>query len=83
MISKRLLTILIVLSTLASLLCGLGIVNTMVSLKYETSTNDCVSDITGTNLCQALWLWRVGAVVAGLLTVGLASVGHRLTRPRQ
>lgn len=83
MISKRLLTILIVLSTLSILLCGLVIVGTMVSLKYETSTNDCVSAVTGIDLCQALWLWRAGAVVAGLITVGLVGFGHRLTRPRQ
>lgn len=58
MIPKWLLTILIGLSALSILLCDLSIVDTMVSLKYGTATNDCVSDITGSNLDQTLWLWR-------------------------
>ena len=32
-----------------------GIVNTMVSLKYETdSPKDCISKITGVNLCNSI-----------------------------
>lgn len=33
-----------------------GIINTMVSLKYETNDSaDCISGITGTNLCHTIW----------------------------
>lgn len=32
-----------------------GIVNTMVSLKYETdSPSECISNITGDNLCDSI-----------------------------
>jgi hypothetical protein len=67
--ASRIRIALIVLSSLVIVLCIMGVLGTMVSLKYETSADDCVSDNTGTNLCRALWLWRGGAVAALLVTL--------------
>lgn len=45
--------IIIVSLILTSLIIGFGIINTMVSLKYETdSLNECFSKISGSNLCN-------------------------------
>jgi RsiW-degrading membrane proteinase PrsW (M82 family) len=37
------------------LVSGFGTLNTMVSLKYETdSPNECISKVTGDNLCHSI-----------------------------
>lgn len=46
---------LLITLVILALLLGFGIINTMVSLKYETNyDNECVSTISGTNLCNSL-----------------------------
>lgn len=48
-------TILIISLITLALIFGFGIINTMVSLKYETNfDNECVSTISGDNLCNSL-----------------------------
>lgn len=48
-------TILIISLITLALIFGFGIINTMVSLKYETNFgNECVSTISGDNLCNSL-----------------------------
>ena len=68
-----------VLAGLTFLFCGLGVINTMVSLKYETEANNCISAVDGRNLCQALhynWMGLGGAVVfiVALLFLEIKSV---------
>jgi len=47
--------ILIIVLFIIAFLFGLAMVNTMVSLKYETNfDNECVSTISGDNLCNSL-----------------------------
>lgn len=43
--------ILVILSILGVLSFGFGILNTMVSFKYETENGECISNCDGTNLC--------------------------------
>ncbi len=62
---------LIVLSAVS----GFGIVNTLVSLQYETdSPGECISQVTGYNLCKQLQLSQrlcVGSLlIAFLITLG-------------
>jgi hypothetical protein len=55
-----------VLAGLAILLSSLGIINLMVSLKYETEVNNCISSVDGRDLCATLhmcWLGLAGAVL--------------------
>lgn len=48
-------TFLIISLIILALIFVFGIVNTMISLKYETNfDNDCVSTISGDNLCNSL-----------------------------
>ena len=58
-----------------SAVSGFGIVNTLVSLQYETdSPGECISQVTGYNLCKQLQLSQricVGSLlIAFLITLG-------------
>lgn len=47
--------ILIITLIILAFIVGFGIINTMVSLKYETNVlNECISVISGDNLCKSL-----------------------------
>lgn len=53
-------------------LFALGIVNTMVSLKYETENpGDCISTISGTDLCNAIRNMKRNIVIDLILLVVL------------
>ena len=72
-----------VLAGLAFLFCGLGIINTMVSLKYETEANNCISAVGGRDLCQALhynWTGLGGAVV---FIMALSLLEIKIVKPKQ
>ncbi len=67
---KKLVNILIVILFVAFLVFAFGVVNTMVSLKYETdSSNECISAITGINLCDSIKFDKIAALVAFLLAI--------------
>lgn len=60
----------IVVLFVASLVFAFGVVNTMVSLKYETnSPNECISTVTGTNLCESIKFDKIAALTLFLLTI--------------
>ena len=65
---------LIGLSVLGILVFAFGIINTMVSLKYETENpTDCISLVTGQDLCLTIQVLKV-LIVACILTVILLAV---------
>lgn len=72
---NRLIAYLAVFLLLASLVEGCAVINTMVSLKYETgypgSKDDCTSSVTGANLC--LLIKRHKAAAIGCL-IGYAAI---------
>ncbi len=62
--------LLITISILGTLVLPYGIVNTMVSLKYETENiEDCVSNVSGENLCNTIrnlkivFVWFVSLLI--------------------
>lgn len=66
--------VLIGLSILGIPLFAFGIINTMVSLKYETdSPTDCISLVTGQDLCLTIQVLK-GLIVACILIVILLMV---------
>lgn len=66
--------ILIGLSILGILISVFGIINTMISLKYETgSPIDCISLVTGQDLCLTIQVLK-GLIVACVLTIILLTV---------
>ena len=49
-----------------------GIVNTMVSLKYETdSLDECISKVTGNDLCQSIQTLKIliGVCIATIIAM--------------
>ncbi len=77
--SRRAQLILIVVSALSVLYCLVGIADVLVSQQYETKTNDCISAVTGRNLCSSLrqWQWAVG--LSGVATLVLMLLPYRTT----
>lgn len=60
---------------LAALLNGFGIINTMVSFKYETEApGQCVSSVSGNDLCATLQRCKLFAVGAFIGAIGLSSM---------
>lgn len=78
----RLLGYLAAFLILASALEGCAIINTMVSLKYEVgypaAQNECVSRVSGQNLCLALK--RHQALALGCFTAWAALCGFAILR---
>lgn len=65
---------LIGLSVLGIPVFAFGIINTMVSLKYETdSPTDCISLVTGQDLCLTIQVYK-GLIIACILTLIILSV---------
>lgn len=64
---------LILLLFLTAFINGFGIINTMVSLKYETQDpGQCLSSVSGNDLCAALQRCKVLALGAFVGAIGLS-----------
>ena len=60
---KLMFSTLIWIAIVAIFISTYGIINTMVSLKYETDENhDCISMISGSNLCQSIANLKIALV---------------------
>jgi hypothetical protein len=59
----------------------LGILNSMVSLKYETSFNDqCISEVSGHNICESIKNLKKILLVDILLIFGLYVFRKRILK---
>lgn len=64
--------LLVTISVLGILISPYGIINTMVSLKYETENiQDCISNVSGENLCNTIRNLKILFVFSVLLLAGL------------
>ncbi|WP_460556662.1 hypothetical protein [Hymenobacter daeguensis] len=72
-----------VLAALAFLFCALGIVSTMVSLKYETEASNCISTVDGRDLCQALHYNWIGLGAAVVFIVALSFLKIKAIKPQK
>ena len=64
--------LLVTISVLGILISPYGIINTMVSLKYETENiQDCISNVSGKNLCNTIRNLKIMFVFSVLLLAGL------------
>lgn len=78
---KHVYNTIISLLILVILVSVIGIVNTEVSLKYETDNpKDCVSQISGRNLCQEILISKIIVVVCLILTSGLISFRYKVVK---
>jgi uncharacterized membrane protein YhaH (DUF805 family) len=58
-----------------------GIINTMVSLKYETENpGDCISTISGTDLCSAINRFEIIIAINVILIIGLLIFRKKLIK---
>ena len=57
--------------------------NSMVSLKYETKElTDCISLVSGIDLCKAIRTFHILAILCGLTFIGLLIYRKRILKPR-
>ena len=68
------------LLALFSIYGALNILGLMVSLKYETEGNDCVSGVTGQSLCVLLTCWQVASVGAFVLFIVISLLDSKLIK---
>ena len=74
---KKWVNILFVALLVASFIFAFGVVNSMVSLKYETNSPDeCISTVTGANLCDAIEFNKAAAKVSFFFAI--AALVYRL-----
>ncbi|WDF48040.1 hypothetical protein PQ459_06045 [Chryseobacterium sp. KACC 21268] len=58
-----------------------AVVNIQVSLKYETENmKDCISLISGRNLCQELLVSKIIIVICLIIVSGMLSFRNRIVR---
>lgn len=58
-----------------------GIINTQLSLKYETGNpKDCISVITGRDLCLWIKSLKIIIIICLILTSGLISFRYKLIK---
>lgn len=69
---RRIFSILLIVSLLGIPFFAFGILNTMVSLKYETDNmNNCISLVNGHDLCLALRINQILLVACILIPISL------------
>ncbi|WP_303918044.1 hypothetical protein [Draconibacterium sediminis] len=79
---KVLYLIFLILSFLAALVNGFAIVNTMVSIKYETNNpSDCISNVTGIDLCAQLDKSKLLTIVFSLAFIILLVTKKWIIKP--
>ena len=80
MIKRKLLYfLLLIISITGILVCPYGILNTMVSLKYETENpGDCISIVSGVNLCLTIRILQVAFVICFILLVCLIQYREKI-----
>lgn len=60
---------------------GLGILNTMVSLKYETDNpEDCISLVTGVDLCELITIMKIWNLICALIFATLLIFKKRILK---
>ena len=69
---KKTYNITLILTFIGILFFAFGVLNTKVSLKYETEDpNDCISNVTGTDLCKAINYLSGLTFFCGISFIGL------------
>ena len=75
--------LLVTISVLGILISPYGIINMMVSLKYETENiQDCISNVSGENLCNTIINLKIVFVIFVLLLAGLIHFRKKILRQK-
>lgn len=69
---KAIFYFLIILSIIGLILCLFGVIDTMVSLKYETENiQDCISLVSGENLCVTIRNLKISFIICFIVLIFL------------
>ena len=80
---KVIYNILLTISILGIVIAPYGIINTMVSLKYETeNVKDCISNVSGQNLCKVIRDLKIIFAFCILLLVCLIYFRKKIIQPK-
>ena len=77
---KTYLIILAIFLFLGLFIFGYGLVNTAVSIEYETENGECISNVDGTNLCLVKTVMLVLAVSCFLSLIYLLNFINKLKK---
>lgn len=78
---KKIYYLLLLLSILGIPFFLFGIVNTMVSLKYETENpNECISLVSGQDLCLTIRILQSLVIICILFTILLLVLKRRISK---
>jgi ABC-type Mn2+/Zn2+ transport system permease subunit len=73
-----------ILSIIGLILCPFGIINTMVSLKYETENmKDCISLVSGENLCITIRNLKISFIICLIVLIFLLYFKKRALEPKR
>jgi ABC-type Mn2+/Zn2+ transport system permease subunit len=76
--------LLLILSIIGLILCPFGIINTMVSLKYETENiTDCISLVSGENLCITIRNLKISFIICLIVLIFLLYFKKRILEPKE
>lgn len=79
--SKKFYYILLTVIILGIMLFVFGIINTMVSLKYETNNpGDCISVVTGSDLCSAIRNMRIYLIISVAIMIGFIFLRKKIIK---
>ena len=76
--------LLLTLSIVGLFICPYGIINTMVSLKYETENiTDCISLVSGENLCITIRNLKISFIICLIVLIFLLYFKKRILEPKR
>ncbi|WP_147266190.1 hypothetical protein [Polaribacter sp. WD7] len=80
---KAIYIITLILLIIGILLFEFMALNSMVSLKYETrELTDCISIVSGIDLCNAIRTFHILAILCGLTIIGLMIYRKRILKQK-
>jgi hypothetical protein len=82
-IHPKLFHLLLILLGLGISYCLLSIINITINFKYETEASQCISTVTGRDLCFDLNCYLFGAPVLFALLVMLSVCEEKIVKPRR
>ena len=74
--------LILLLLFLCILFFAYGLLNTSVSLKYETN-NNCISQVTGSDLCFTLKIWEYGILIFIVAIIAMMALRNKIIKKHE
>lgn len=83
-VRKAFFYLLLIISITGLFIFPYGIINTMVSLKYETENiTDCISLVSGENLCITIRNLKISFIICLIVLIFLLYFKKRILEPKR